>query len=85
MLAAQAMTVVFGEVTYPVMAMIKWQRTFYGMIASPLNIADVVLAHLGFVLFRVGTVCAVFTAGDGAVRGLRVVVGRAARRSPSSC
>jgi lipooligosaccharide transport system permease protein len=61
MLAAQAMTVVFGEVTYPVMSMIKWQRTFYGMIASPLNIADVVLAHLGFVLFRVGTVCAVFT------------------------
>jgi lipooligosaccharide transport system permease protein len=62
MLAAQAMTVVFGEVTYPVMAMIKWQRTFYGMIASPLEIADVVLAHLGFVLFRVGTVCAVFIA-----------------------
>ncbi len=61
MLAAQAMTVVFGEVTYPVMAMLKWQRTFYGMIASPLNIADVVLAHLGFVLFRVATVCAVFT------------------------
>lgn len=61
MLAAQAMSVVFGEVTYPVMAMIKWQRTFYGMIASPLSIADVVLAHLGFVLFRVGTVCAVFT------------------------
>jgi lipooligosaccharide transport system permease protein len=61
MLAAQAMTVVFGEVTYPVMSMIKWQRTFYGMIASPLEIADVVLAHLGFVLFRVGTVCAVFT------------------------
>ncbi len=61
MLAAQAMTVVFGEVSYPVMSMIKWQRTFYGMIASPLNIADVVLAHLGFVVFRVGTVCAVFT------------------------
>ena len=61
MLAAQAMSVVFGEVTYPVMSMIKWQRTFYGMIASPLEIADVVLAHLGFVLFRVGTVCAVFT------------------------
>jgi lipooligosaccharide transport system permease protein len=61
MLAAQAMTVVFGEVTYPVMSMIKWARTFYGMIASPLEIADIVLAHLGFLLFRVGTVCAVFT------------------------
>ena len=61
MLAAQAMTTVFGEVTYPVMGMIKWQRTFYGMIASPLDIPDVVLSHLGFVLFRVGLVCGVFT------------------------
>ena len=61
MLAAQAMTTVFGEVTAPVMGMIKWQRTFYGMIASPLDIPDVVLSHLGFVLFRVGLVCGVFT------------------------
>jgi lipooligosaccharide transport system permease protein len=61
MLAAQAMNTVFGEVTYPVMSMIKWQRTFYGMIASPLEISQVVLSHLGFVLFRVGTVCGVFT------------------------
>src|SRR3954451_13189467 len=61
MLAAQAMLTVFGEVTYPVMSMIKWQRTFYGMIASPLAISEVILSHLGFVLFRVGTVCGVFT------------------------
>ena len=61
MLAAQAMTTVFGEVTYPVMGMIKWQRTFFGMIATPLDIPEVVLSHLGFVLFRVGTVCGVFT------------------------
>ena len=60
LLAAQAMTTVFGEVTYPVLSMIKWARTFYGMIASPLEIADIILAHLGFLLFRVGTVCAVF-------------------------
>ena len=37
MLAAQAMTTVFGEVTYPVMGMIKWHRTYYGMIATPLR------------------------------------------------
>jgi lipooligosaccharide transport system permease protein len=61
MLAAQAMTTVFGEVTYPVMGMIKWQRTFFGMIATPLDIPEIVLSHLGFVLFRVGTVCGVFT------------------------
>ena len=62
MLAAQAMTTVFGEVTYPVMGMIKWQRTFYGMIASPLSVNEVIVANLGFVVFRVATTSAVFLA-----------------------
>lgn len=61
MLAAQAMTTAFGEVTYPVMGMIKWQRIYYGMTASPLAIREVILAHLGFVLFRVLLTCGVFT------------------------
>lgn len=61
MLAAQAMTTAFGEVTYPVMGMIKWQRIYYGMTASPLGTDEVILAHLGFVLFRVMTTCGVFT------------------------
>ena len=62
MLAAQSMTTVFGEVTYPVMGMIKWQRVYYGMIATPLSVPDIVFAHLGFVAFRVATVSAVFLA-----------------------
>ncbi|MCW2791859.1 MAG: type transporter [Nocardioides sp.] len=60
MVAAQAMTTVFGEVTYPVMGMIKWHKAYFGMTATPLSVPAVVLAHLGFVLFRVGTTCAVF-------------------------
>ena len=62
MLAAQTMTTVVGEVTYPVMGMIKWQRVYFGMIATPLAVPDIVLAHLGFVAFRVATVAAVFLA-----------------------
>ena len=62
MLAAQSMTTVFGEVTFPVMGMIKWHRTYYGMIATPLGVPDIVFAHLGFVMFRVATVSAVFLA-----------------------
>jgi lipooligosaccharide transport system permease protein len=62
MLAAQSMTTVFGEVTYPVMGMIKWHRTYFAMIATPLGVPDIVFAHLGFVLFRVGAVSAVFLA-----------------------
>ena len=53
LLAAQAMQTVFGEVTYPVMGAIKWQRTYFGMTASPLSVREVILGHLGFVMFRV--------------------------------
>ena len=60
MLAAQAMTTAFGEVTYPVMGMIKWHKTYYSMIATPLTVGDLVMSTLGFVTFRVGTVSAVF-------------------------
>lgn len=62
MLAAQAMTTVFGEVTYPVMGMVKWHKTYYAMAATPLGVPDIILAHLAFVIFRVGLTCAVFLA-----------------------
>ncbi len=62
MLAAQSMTTVFGEMTYPVMGMIKWQRIYFSMIATPLTVGDIVFAQLGFVMFRVATVSAVFLA-----------------------
>jgi lipooligosaccharide transport system permease protein len=60
MLAAQVMTTVFGEMTWPVKSSIKWNRTYLGMLAPPLEVRDVVLGHLGFALFRVATVALVF-------------------------
>lgn len=62
MVAAQTMTVVFGDLTYPVMGAIKWNKTFYSMIATPLSVRDVVLGQLGFALFHAGVVAAVFLA-----------------------
>jgi lipooligosaccharide transport system permease protein len=44
------------------MGMVKWHKVYFGMVASPLRISEVILAHLGFVLFRVATTCAVFLA-----------------------
>ncbi|GAB6986677.1 ABC transporter permease [Nocardioides pyridinolyticus] len=61
LLAAQAMQTAFGETTYPVMGMVKWHKTYFGMTASPLSVREVILGHLGFVLFRVGLNSAVFT------------------------
>lgn len=60
MLAAQSMTLVFGETMYPVMGMIRWNKTYFSMIASPLSVRDVVASQLAFVLLRVGLTSAVF-------------------------
>jgi len=60
LVAAHAMQTATGEVTWPVMGMIKWNKTYYGMIATPLTTADIVAAHLMYVLFRVATTAAVF-------------------------
>lgn len=60
LVAAHAMQVAVGETTYPVMGAIKWHRTYYSQIATPLEPVHLVGAHLGFVLFRLATACGVF-------------------------
>ncbi len=60
LLAAQSMQVAIGEVTYPVMGMLKWDRTYYSMAATPLRVVDLVLAHLGFVTVRLTLTSTVF-------------------------
>ena len=62
LVAAHAMQTGVGETTWPVMAMIKWQRVYDSMLATPLGIPHLVAAHLGFVTFRLVTTCAVFMA-----------------------
>jgi lipooligosaccharide transport system permease protein len=61
LIAAHAMQTAVGEAAYPVMAMIKWQRIYDSMLATPLGCRDVVAAHLGFILFRLATTCGVYT------------------------
>ena len=60
LIAAHAMQTGVGETTYPVMGMFKWNAVYHSMIATPLQVRDVVTAHLGFVGFRLATTCAVF-------------------------
>lgn len=62
LVAATSMTTVVGEVTYPVMAMVKWNKTYFSMTATPLGVREIALAHLGFVAFRVAVTAAVFLA-----------------------
>lgn len=60
LVAATAMQLIFGETTYPVMGMLKWQRIAFGMTSTPLGPIDVLNAHLAFIVFRIATVCGVF-------------------------
>ena len=61
LIAAHAMQTAVGETTFPVMGMIKWQRIYDSMLATPLGCRDLVAAHLSFVLFRLATTCGVYT------------------------
>lgn len=60
LLAATAMQTGVGESTWPVMAAIKWARTYHAMLATPLGVTDIVVGHLGFIAFRLTLVSAVF-------------------------
>jgi lipooligosaccharide transport system permease protein len=61
LIAAHAMQTAVSETTYPVMGMIKWQRIYDSMLATPLVCRDLVAAHLTFVAFRLATTCGVYT------------------------
>jgi len=60
LVAAHAMQTAVGETTYPVMGLMKWQKVYDSMLATPLTARHVVAAHLLFVGFRLVTTCGVF-------------------------
>jgi lipooligosaccharide transport system permease protein len=60
LLAATAMQTAVGESTYPVLGNFKWTKVYLSMVATPLGVPSVVLAHLTYVAFRLVTTCAVF-------------------------
>lgn len=60
LLAATAMQVAAGEVMWPVMGAIKWDKTYHAMIAAPLRVMDIVLGHLSYATFRVTLTALVF-------------------------
>lgn len=69
LLAATAMQTAAGDASYPVMAGIKWARTFEAALATPIRVSDLVRGHLTWVTARVAftsTVFAVVMAAFGA-------------------
>ena len=61
LLAASAMQAAFVETTYPIMARIQWQRTYEGMLATPIAVLDVLVGEFGWLSFRLAlSSCAFF-------------------------
>jgi lipooligosaccharide transport system permease protein len=54
LLAATAMQSAFVETTYPIMARIQWERTYDGMLATPIRVLDVLAGEFGWLAFRLG-------------------------------
>jgi lipooligosaccharide transport system permease protein len=76
LLAATAMTTAVGESTYPVLASVKWVKTYQAATASPLRPADIFHGHVLFVALRLTMNCAIFlavAAALGAVRSFSTV------------
>jgi len=60
LLAATAMQIGAGDAAYPVMAAIKWRKSYHAVLATPITVRDLVVGHLGWVTIRLTFVTAVF-------------------------
>jgi lipooligosaccharide transport system permease protein len=59
-IVATAMQTATNASMYPVMAGIKWLRTFQAMLATPVEVRDVLYGHLAWVATRVALNAAIF-------------------------
>jgi lipooligosaccharide transport system permease protein len=77
LLAATAMQTATGESTYPVLASVKWMKTYQAAAATPLRPADMFHGHLMFTAMRLVMNCSIFLvvmAAFGAARSAWVLV-----------
>jgi len=61
LLAATGMQTAWGETTYPILARIQWQRTYEGMLATPIRVLDVLAGEFSWLALRLAlSSCAFF-------------------------
>ena len=66
LLAAMAMQVGVNEGSFPVMAGIRWARTYHAVIATPASVGELVTGVLGWIAARVAVAAVLFSAIAGA-------------------
>ncbi len=79
LLASTAMTTAAGDASFPVMAGIKWRKTYDAILSTPIGINDLVAGHLGWIAVRLTFVTLVYAGvmtafgATGVVDGLLAV------------
>jgi lipooligosaccharide transport system permease protein len=58
--ATTAATTAASEALFPIMGAIKWVGTYFGMLATPLRVGDVLAGHLMWIATRVATAVAAY-------------------------
>jgi lipooligosaccharide transport system permease protein len=62
LLAAQAMQTATFESTYPIMGRIVWNRIYFGILATPLRVADIIVGEFAWIATRLALGTSVFLA-----------------------
>jgi lipooligosaccharide transport system permease protein len=62
LLAATAIQIAAGEAGQPVRGAFQFTKAYQAMLATPLDVRDVLHGHLLWILFRVAASCAIFAA-----------------------
>ncbi len=75
LLAATAMQAGAGDSAWPVLAGIKWQRTYPAALASPLTTRDLVIGHLAWVATRVALVSVIYVLVAAALGAMPLIDG----------
>lgn len=60
LLVATAMQVGAGDASFPVMAGIKWRKSYHAILATPITVRDLIVGHLGWVTIRITLVTTIF-------------------------
>jgi lipooligosaccharide transport system permease protein len=68
LLAATAMQIGTNEGSFPVMAGLRWVRTYHGVVATPVRVGELYTGLVGWVALRILVACVIFT-GVAAVVG----------------
>jgi lipooligosaccharide transport system permease protein len=60
LLAGTAMQTAAFESTFPVLASIRWVRSYHAMLATPISVTDIVVGQLAWIAVRLTMVAAIF-------------------------